>query len=274
MISDSDRRRAVELIDEARASGARLKPACDVIKISVRTYERWTETGTVKVDGRPLATRPKPVNSLSDEERAAIIETVNLPKYASAPPSQIVPDLADNGVYIGSESTFYRILHNNNLQKHRGRSRESTAQYQPTTYVASAPNQVWTWDITWLPGPIRGYFFKLYLIIDIFSRYIVGWEIWEEETEAHASELIRATILKENLQGELSVRKEKNLPLVLHQDNGPPMKGATFQATLISLGIERSYSRPRVSNDNPFSESGFKTLKYRPNYKVKGFKDT
>ena len=267
MISDSDRHRAVELIDEARESGARLKPACDVLCMSTRTYQRWVKGGNVNCDGRPTAERPVPVNSLSEEERQEVLDTVNSSKYASQPPSQIVPDLADNGVYIASTSTFYRIMRIEKLLKHRGNSK-SPSRYKPTTYEATAPNQVWTWDITWLPGMIKGFFFKLYLILDIFSRFIVGWEVWEEETEEYASELIRRTVICE----KIGIRGEEN-PLVVHSDNGSPMKGATFQATLQFLGIERSYSRPRVSNDNPYSESQFRTLKSRPNFKARGFKD-
>ena len=179
------------------------------------------------------------------------------------PPCEIVPALADEGTYIASESTFYRILREEKMQNHRGRSQEPGKHGRPTTYKATAPNQVWTWDITYLNGPVKGLFFYLYLIIDLFSRDIVGWEVWEEESAMHASELIRRTCL---LQKRLSTT-----PLVLHSDNGSPMKGATMLETLYALGITPSNSRPRVSNDNPYSESIFKTLKYRPNYQPKGF---
>jgi len=271
MISTADRQKAIELIDEAREAGARLKPACNVLEISARTYERWKSGDSVKSDGRPTAERPKPANSLSEEERQAVLDTVKLPEYASSPPSQIVPALADKGIYICSESTFYRILNAFDLLHHRGRGRAPGSSRKPTTYVATAPNQVWTWDITWLPGPVLGAYLRLYLIIDIFSRYIVGWEVWAEETAEHAEELVRRTIIRENLQGELLGRKAAGIPLVLHNDNGSPMKAETFLQLLISLGIERSNSRARVSNDNPYSEAGFRTLKYRPNYKEDGF---
>ena len=265
MISDSDRQTAVELIEEARANGARQKPACDMLCISTRTYQRWTKNCEVKKDARPTAIRPKPANSLSEEEHQKVLKTVNSPQYASQPSSQIVPDLADNGIYIASQSTFYRILRMEKLQNHRGNSIVRNNP-KPTTYEATGPNQVWTWDITWIPTKVKGLFFKLYLILDIFSRFVVGWEIWEQETEAHASALIRRAILSEglNIWDEL-------FSLALHSDNGPIMKGATFQATLQYLGIERSYSRPRVSNDNPFSESQFRTMKYRPNFNTEGF---
>ena len=181
------------------------------------------------------------------------------------PPCQIVPALADEGIYLASESTFYRILHEEKMQNHRGRSQEPGKHAKPTSYCATAPNQVWTWDITYLNGPVKGLFFYLYLIVDLFSRDIVGWEVWEEESAEHASELIRRACLA---QGRLTTR-----PLVLHSDNGSPMKGSTMLETLYALGITPSNSRPRVSNDNPYSESLFKTLKYRPNYHPKGFEN-
>ncbi len=150
------------------------------------------------------------------------------------------------------------------MQNHRGRSEKPGKHHKPTSYSATAPNQVWTWDITYLNGPIKGQFYYLYLIIDLYSRDIVGWEVWESETAEHASELIRQTCMAQ--------RRLTTTPLVLHSDNGAPMKGATMLETLYALGITPSNSRPRVSNDNPYSESIFKTLKYRPNYQPKGFK--
>lgn len=192
-----------------------------------------------------------------------MIEVVNSEEYASLPPSQIVPSLADKGEYIASESTMYRILHEVKMQNHRGRSQQPGKHGKPTSYSATAPNQVWTWDITYLHGPIKGLFFYLYLIIDIFSRDIVGWEVWAEESAEHAKELIRRACLA---QGRLSTS-----PLVLHSDNGSPMKGATMLETLYALGITPSNSRPRVSNDNPYSEALFRTFKYRPGYQPKGF---
>jgi len=179
------------------------------------------------------------------------------------PPCQIIPALADEGIYIASESTFYRILHEEKMQNHRGRSQEPGKHSKPTSYTATAPNQVWTWDITYLNGPVKGIFFYLYLIIDLYSRDIVGWEVWDEETSEHASDLIKSTCLAQH--------RLSTTPLVLHSDNGTPMKGATMLETLYALGITPSNSRPRVSNDNPYSESIFRTLKYRPNYQPKGF---
>ena len=190
---------------------------------------------------------------------------MNEERFASMPPCQIVPALADKGTYIASESTFYRVLREEKMQNHRGRSQEPGRHGKPTSYCATAPNQVWTWDITYLSGPVKGIFFYLYLIIDIFSRDIVGWEVWPEESADHASDLIRRACLGQ--------KRLTTTPLVLHSDNGSPMKGATMLETLYALGITPSNSRPRVSNDNPYSESMFKTLKYRPNYQPKGFEN-
>ena len=254
------------LIDEAVAAGAALPKACDVLNITDRTYYRWKKLNREHdsyEDRRRYADHSDPANKLSPEERQKVLDTVHSEEFADLPPCQIVPALADKGEYIASESTMYRILREEEEQNHRGRSQEPRKHSKPTSYCATAPNQVWTWDITYLKGPIKGLFFYLYLIIDIFSRDIVGWEVWAEESAEHASELIRRTCLRQ--------KRLTTMPLVLHSDNGSPMKGATMLAALYDLGITPSNSRPRVSNDNPYSESLFRTLKYRPNYQPKGF---
>ena len=254
------------LIDEAVGSGAKLPKACKVLDITDRTYYRWQRLNREHdsyEDRRKYADHSDPANKLSPEERQKVLDTVHSEEYADLPPCQIVPALADKGEYIASESTMYRILREEKEQNHRGRSQEPHKHGKPTSYCATAPNQVWTWDITYLKGPIKGLFFYLYLIIDIFSRDIVGWEVWAEESAEHASELIKRTCLRQ--------KRLTTMPLVLHSDNGSPMKGATMLAALYDLGITPSNSRPRVSNDNPYSESLFKTLKYRPNYQPKGF---
>ena len=261
MILLSDRQHAIELIDEATSSGARLFKACQEMDMSVRTYQRWTSTDEVKADGRPSAVRPVPGNRLSQAERAAIVEVVNRPEYQSLPPSQIVPDLADQGHYIASESSFYRVLRDHQMVQHRGRQHKPQRRVKQT-HQATGPNQVWCWDISWIPGPVKGMFYYLYLVLDIYSRKVVGWEIHEGETSDHASELIRKACLREQTMGD---------PLVLHSDNGSPMKGAALLQTLHELGVASSYSRPRVSNDNAYAEAMFRTVKYRPEYPHGGF---
>jgi len=261
MIGAPDRQRAVSLIKDTVDAGARTAIACAEMGISMRTYQRWTQEHEVKVDGRPDAERPPPANKLSPQERQAVLDTVNSPVYKSLPPSQIVPTLADEGCYIASESTFYRILREEGQQQHRGRSR--APENRPmSTHCATGPNQVWCWDITWLPGPARGIYYYLYLILDLYSRKVVGWEIHEEESSELASHLLRRAYLREGIAG---------VPLVLHSDNGSPMKGASLADTLYRLGVVKSHSRPRVSNDNAYAESIFRTCKYRPDYPYKGF---
>jgi putative transposase len=231
----------------------------------VRTYYRWSDLKKKHnsyQDRRPLSKHPAPTNKLTLEERQQVIATCMKPNYASMPPCQIVPALADEGIYLASESTFYRILKEEKMNNHRGRSMPAN-RHKPTSYCANEPNQVWMWDITYLNGPIKGKFYYLYLISDLYSRDIVGWEVWEEESSEHASELIKRACLAQ--------KRLTTQPLVLHSDNGSPMKGTTMLETLYALGITPSNSRPRVSNDNPYAESLFKTLKYRPNYQPKGF---
>lgn len=254
----------MQLIQEANKNGARLSMACEEVGISVRTYERWVNGGEVKVDQRPLVTRPEPSNKLTSEEREAVIDIVKQPEFVDLPPSQIVPKLADMGIYLASESTLYRLMRELELQKHRGRKKPPSRKRQPTTHIAEGPNEVWTWDITWLKGPVNGLYFKLYLIIDIFSRKIVGWEVWEVEDAEHAKELVKRAVIKEKINGK---------PLVLHSDNGAPMKAETFHTLLEKLNIQKSFSRPRVSNDNPYSESMFSTMKFRPEFPYKGFEN-
>ncbi len=261
MILAQDRNRAVSLIDAAVANGAALYKACREMGIVERTHQRWTEDGGVKVDGRPGAVRPAPLNKLSDEERSEIINVMTSEDYKSLPPSQVVPMLADQERYIASESSFYRVLHAHKMQHARGRSQQAKVK-QATSHTATGPNQLWCWDITWLPGPAKGVYFYLYLILDIFSRKVVGWEVHDHESSEQAAILVE----KAHLSEAVGLR-----PLVLHSDNGSPMKGSSLMATLDNLGIASSYSRPRVSNDNAFAESIFRTCKYRPNYPYKGF---
>lgn len=263
MIRTPDRREAAALINEAVLSGARKSKACEAAGITLRTFQRWQREGEDNSDRRPHAKKRQPSNKLSKEERDEIIRVLNSEEYRSMPPSQVVPDLADKGVYIASESTMYRVLHEHSMQHHRGRDKAPQSR-QITGHLAVGPNQVWSWDITWLPGPVKGLFLYLYMIIDIFSRKIVGWEVYESESAEHAAALFNRASLAE--------RPQLN-PMIIHSDNGSPMKGSTLLATLDRLGIEPSYSRPGVSNDNPYSESLFRTLKYRPSYPYKGFLD-
>lgn len=224
MISFDDRLLAIELIKEAVTNGAREEKACEVLGISHRTLFRWRSDKAPKEDQRPYAKRPEPKNKLSNEERKRIIEVANSSEYKSAPPSQIVPSLADKGIYITSESTMYRVLKENNMQHHRGNTKKPIKR-KISTHSADGPNQVWMWDITYLPAGIKGLYFYLYMILDLYSRKVVGWEIWDKESAEHASHLVRRAIMSEKRTHHLE-------PLILHSDNGSPMKGATLLETL------------------------------------------
>ena len=202
---------------------------------------------------------------MSEEERRRILEVANTLEYASRPPAQIVADLADKGEWLASESTIYRVLREKGHQHHRGRAKNPVRR-PPASHSATAPNQVWTWDITFLKTPVRGIYYYLYMIVDIYSRCIVGWEVHEEEAGECARELITKAYIKQALW-------RSDSPLILHSDNGSPMKASTFRATLERLGISNSYSRPRTSDDNAYSEALFRTLKYRPEYPAFGFEN-
>ena len=263
MTSPQGRETVAALIDEATAAGARLERACGVLGLAARTVQRWRSGDGVKADRRPARVYVPP-HKLSEAERAKVLAVANSPEFGHLPPCQIVPRLADRGEYLASESTFYRILKAENQLAHRRAERPGQARGKPRALCATAPNQVYCWDITYLPAAIRGRFFYLYLFLDLFSRKVVGWQVYGEESSALAGELLRDVCRREGVApGQV----------VLHSDNGGPMKGSTMLATLQSLGVAASFSRPAVSNDNPYAEAVFKTLKYRPDHPVRPFDD-
>ena len=180
---------------------------------------------------------------------------------AASPASQIVPTLADRGQYLASESTVYRLLRAQEQQHHRGRARKPSKRVV-ASHRASEANRLWAWDITWLPARVKGLYFYWYMVLDVYSRKIVGHEVHIAESAELASLLLCKASLTEGLAGR---------EVVLHSDNGSSMKGATMLATLEKLGIMPSFSRPRVSNDNAYAESLFRTCKYRPNYPSQPF---
>jgi len=253
---------AIELIDEAVQAGAREMPACEVLGVTSRTLRRWRAAESL-MDRRAAAAASRTYpQALSVADRERIVAVCNEPQYQSLPPSQIVPRLADRGQYLASESTFYRVLREYGQVNRRGHAQPPRVVPKPRAWVARAPNRIWSWDITFMPSTVRGAFYRLYLIVDVYSRMIVGWEIHHDELASHASDLIERACLRHG------VRRNQ---LVLHSDNGSPMKGATMLATLQRLGIMPSFSRPSVSDDNPYSESLFRTLKYTPAYPSKPF---
>lgn len=258
MTRATDRQQLMVLVREATDQGVGLSKACRTVGLSVRTLQRWKSAAD---DRWPTAVRPTPKNKLSAEEERQVLAICHEPRFASMPPSQIVPALADEKRYIASESTFYRVLRRSDETTRRGRQR--APQSKPlSTWKATAANQVWSWDITWLKSLTAGHWFYLYLIEDVFSRKIVGYEVHRVESGEHAAELLKRTVLSERCWQE---------PLVLHADNGAPMKSQVLQVKLAELKITPSHSRPRVSNDNAHVESLFSTLKYVPTWPEKGF---
>ncbi len=266
MIALEDRQQRAQWIEEAHAAGARLEEACRLVGVTLRTLQRWKGGGGLEQgDQRPVAPHPTPAHALSSEERERILAVVNEPRFAELPPTRIVPMLADEGVYLGSEATFYRVLRDVGQLKPRGRAKAPRSQRPPTTHIATAPNQVWCWDITYLPRTVKGCYDFLYLILDLYSRKIVGWSVHEEDQADHAAELLRRTTLAEG------VPERQQRRLVLHGDNGAPLKATSVLAMLQWLQIEPSYSRPRVSDDNAYAEAAFRTAKYRPEFPARGF---
>jgi transposase InsO family protein len=265
MIGLEDRQALARDIDVAHTAGARLKPACEIVGIDLRTLQRWKAfDGLVSGDRRPQAVRPNPVHALSETERAHLLAVANEPRFAAVPPARIVPMLADEGVYLASESSFSRVLRAHGQTAHRGRAKAPRAVRPPTTHIATEPRQVWCWDMTYLPAQVLGRWFHLYLILDLYSRKIVGWEVHDSDHADHAAHLVRRTALAEGIAA-------MDAKPVLHGDNGSTLKATTVLAMLNWLGVKPSYSRPRVSDDNAYAESLFRTAKYRPEFPVKGF---
>ena len=250
MTSTPQRQILLSLIEQACLAGARLHMACALIGLSARTVQRWQTPIVAAGDHRvqALRTQAVPPNKLSDDEKAAVMRVLNSAEFKDLPPSQIVPRLADRGRYLASESTMYRLLHETGQMTRRHLERAPRQVSKPPALVATQPNQVYCWDITYLPAPVRGMHFYLYLFVDLFSRKIVGWQVFERESAELAAELLRDICARMRIpEGQLTV----------HSDNGSPMKGEIMLATMQRLGVTPSRSRPCVSNDNPYAESLF-----------------
>jgi len=260
LISKDDKKKALGLIQEACDAGARKHLAADLLGLPIRTVQRWEKHG---FDDHRKGSRAVPGNKISKAEREQIIDVLTSSEFGDFNPNQIVPKLADQGVYLGSEATMYRILRELNMNKHR-LSSQAAARKRPEAYIATGPNQVWSWDITYLPTSVKGSFFYLYMIMDVYSRKAVAYQVYECESGDLAADLITDACNQEQ------VPKDQ---VVLHSDNGGPMKAFTMLAKLETLGVMPSFSRPRVSNDNPYSESLFRTMKYRPEYPEHPFED-
>lgn len=248
----------MQSIGEAIKAGATLKGCCNFLMISVRTIQRWRKAPLV-ADQRKGPKKWEHKFTKSEEQE--MLSVANSLEFKDLTPNQFVPMLADRGIYLASERSFYRLLKKKKMNKHRGRGRAKMSR-KPLELHAVRPNEVWSWDITYLKSGIKGHYYFLYLIMDIYSRAIVGWEVHEEQNCDHSSKLIERSCAEQRI---------KKGDLALHSDNGGPMKGATMLSTLQRLGVIPSFNRPSVSSDNPFSESLFKTLKYVPSYPEKGF---
>ena len=249
---------AVGLIADAVQAGARKRSACEIVGVSLRTVERWERDGT---GDRRKGSHPDPPNKLTPEEKNRILAVLNDREYRDLSPNQIVPMLADRGVYMASEASMYRLLKENGMNRHRSAS-HPVVHSRPAELVATGPNEIWSWDITLLPTLYAGVFLYLYMIMDIFSRKIVGWQVHDTELSELAADLVTEACYRE---------KVRPGQVILHSDNGSAMKGQTLLMKLKALGVASSFSRPSVSNDNPYSEALFRTLKYRPEYPEYGF---
>lgn len=253
-----EREYILAIIDEACEAGATQQSACKVLEITPKTLQRWRKG--ILTEDRRTTRKIIPHNKMSVEEEEKILKVINQNRYAYYSPAKIVPLLADEGNYLASESTMYRLLRKNNQLSHRGISKPRS-NYKPKSITATRPNQVYSWDITYLISMVKGKFFYLYLFLDIYSRKIVGWQVYDKESSEYASDLLEAICIGEGIQKD---------QLIVHSDNGAPMKGAT---TLQKLGVIPSFSRPGVSDDNAYSEALFRTVKYSPKYPEKPFAD-
>lgn len=242
------------LVEEAVAAGARLESACKELGIDARTVQRWA--ANPDCDDERHGPQAKPGNALTPAEEDDLLELLNSAEYVDLTPHQVVAKLADMKIYKASERTMYRLLKRKKLLAHRGKSRPRTVR-RPVEHRATGPRQVWSWDITYLRSPIQGKFWLLYMVVDVWSRKVVGAKVHDREDDALAAALIEEACQREGID---------RAGLVVHADNGNAMKGKTLLATMQVLGIVASFSRPRVSDDNPFSEALFRTLKYRPDY--------
>ncbi len=222
--------------------------ACAALCVSRASYYRAQQP---KPEPKP---RPRPARALTDEERANVLATLDSEPFADLAPAQVYASLLEDGEYLCSTRTMYRVLAEHDQVRER-RAQRRHPEYTKPQLVAMAPNQVWSWDTTKLPGPTKGTYFTLYIVLDIFSRYIVGWQVAARESAAVAQELIKSCCKEQGVARD---------QLTIHADRGSPMTAKSTALLYVDLGIAKSHSRPHTSNDNPYSESNFRTLKYRP----------
>lgn len=239
---------------ERSAPEAGAAPICRALNVPRASFYRWRKRKTAPPPER--APRPKPARALSDGERRAVLDALHSDRFADKAPATVRAQLLDEGAYLCSVKTMYRILEAEDEVRER-RNQLRHPQYKKPKLVAAEPNRVWSWDIAKLLGPVKWTHYHLYVVLDIFSRFVVGWMVATRESAALAKRLI-----------EESCRKQGVTPgsLAIHSDRGSSMKSKVVAQLLADLGVTKSHSRPHVSNDNPYSESQFKTLKYRPGF--------
>lgn len=254
MTSVVARQRLLELMKRACEAGARQGPVCALLGVSARTVQRWQDP--VAGGDQRMTPGRVPHNKLSVSQREGLLKVLNSGEYTDLPPSQIVPLLADKGVYLASESTLYRVLREAKQLGHR-HAWCAKQHRRPRALKATGPNQLYSWDITYLPSEIKGVYYYLYAFMDIFSRKLVGWQVHESQRSEDGAALLKDIYEREGVQRD---------QVVLHSDNGTPMKGVSMCSMMQTLGVMPSYSRPSVSDDNPYSEALFRTVKYAPQY--------
>ena len=236
---------------QVAAIGPRLgvRATCQALGVSPATYYRSRS-------GQSSRSGSKPPRSLTEPERERILSVLHEPRFVDLAPGQVYAQLLDKGTYLCSERTMYRILEANQEVKER-RNQRRHPQYKAPELLATRPNEVWSWDITKLKGPVKWSVFQLYVILDIFSRFVVGWMVAHRESAVLAKRLIGASCDRQGVEPN---------QLTLHADRGSSMKSKPVAFLLADLGVTKTHSRPQVSNDNPYSEAQFKTLKYRPQF--------
>ena len=230
-------------------------PACQAVGIARATFYRY------RTDGQPRVKKKRrmPKQALTSQERQEVLDCLHEPRFVDLAPNEVFAQLLDEDKYLCSPRTMYRLLEQNNEVRERRRQRK-TVPYSKPELLATGPNQVWSWDITKLHGPEKWQYYYLYVLMDIFSRYVVGWLLAERESGTLAKHLIAESCLRQGIAPQ---------QLVIHSDRGAAMRSQTLAQTMVTLGVAQSFSRPHVSDDNPFSESQYKTLKYRLDFPVR-----
>jgi transposase InsO family protein len=252
MNTPEQRKLIIDFVEEAGKKQITQKRCCEYLEINPRNLQRWKKN--LSGDKRKGSTKVVP-HKLTEEEKEQIVRISCSEEYCDLSPNEIVPALAEKGIYIASERSFYRVLQEKGLLKERTLKRAKRKTQNPEKKVTTGPDQLYSWDITYLPTEIKGIFYYLYIVIDVWSRKIVSHSVHEEDNQIHSKDLIIETMKNNNAK-----------EIVFHSDNGPSVKNGTVLALYNSLGITPSYSRPSVSTDNAFSESLFSTCKYVPFY--------